>query len=122
MQIGIDIIEISRIKEAVSRWGERYLQRVYTDAELELCRGKVESLAVRFAGKEAAIKALSEPGILINWKDIEILSEANGKPLVHRYGQARQQALDLRLVGLAISLSHSREYAVALVIGEKENF
>ncbi len=122
MQIGIDIIEINRIEEAVSRWGERFLQRVYTDTELELCRDKAESLAARFAGKEAAIKALSMPGILINWKDIEILSETNGKPLVHLYGRAHQQARDLGLGRLAISLSHSREYAVALVIGEKENF
>ena len=55
-KIGIDIIEISRVKDAISRWGEKFLQRVYTDAELELYRSKKESLAARFAGKEAVSK------------------------------------------------------------------
>ncbi len=117
-QVGIDIIEIGRIQEAISHWGERFLQRVYTETELALYRGKVESLAARFAGKESAIKALSMPGIVIAWRDVEILSESNGKPVVHLHGQALKQARKLGLVGLGISLSHSREYAVAMVVGE----
>jgi holo-[acyl-carrier protein] synthase len=117
-QVGIDIIEISRIKMAISRWGDRFLQRVYTPQELALYRGKVESLAARFAGKEAAIKALSIPGTIIAWRDVEILSESNGKPVVHLYSQALKQARKLGLEGVGISLSHSREYAVAVVIGE----
>ena len=116
-QIGIDIIEIYRVKEAISRWGERFLQRVYTDAELAIYRNKMESLAARFAGKEAAMKALSTTGTMIGWREVEILSETSGKPEVHLYGQAREQAQKLGLAGLGISLSHSREYAVAVVIG-----
>lgn len=119
VQIGIDIIEISRIRQAIMRWGERFLQRVYTDAELELYRGKGESLAARFAGKEAAIKALDLAGKVISWKDIEILSEISGKPVINLYGQANKQAREMGLCGLGISLSHSREYAVALVVGER---
>ncbi len=119
-QLGIDIIEISRVKEAISRWGNRFLQRVYTDAELTLYRTKVESLAARFAGKEATIKALSFPGIIIAWRDVEILSESNGRPTVHLHGQALQRSRDLGLEGVIISLSHSREYAIAVVIGESE--
>jgi holo-[acyl-carrier protein] synthase len=118
-QIGIDIIEIRRIEQAISRWGGRFLERVYTGAETELCRGKAESLAVRFAGKEAALKALSGPGTMISWRDIEILSESSGKPVIHLHGQARKRARELGLCGLGISLSHSREYGVALVIGER---
>ncbi|HEY32371.1 MAG TPA: holo-[acyl-carrier-protein] synthase [Dehalococcoidia bacterium] len=118
--IGVDIIEIDRIQQAVERWGERFLHRIYTDAELKLCRGKSESLAVRFAGKEAAVKALGTGIRGVGWKDIEILAEPSGKPLVNLYRQAPKKANDLGLRGLAISLSHSREYAIAFVVGEKE--
>jgi holo-[acyl-carrier protein] synthase len=117
--IGIDIIEIWRVKEAISRWGERFLSRIYTAAELDICHGKAESLAARFAGKEAAIKALNMPGSAIRWRDIEILSETSGKPVVHLYGRAQQQALELGMGGVGISISHSREYAVAVVICER---
>ena len=116
--IGVDIIEIDRIQKAVARWGERFLHRVYTDAELGLYK-KTESLAVRFAGKEAAVKALGTGMRGIGWKDIEILHEPSGKPLVNLYRGAQKQASDLGLTGLAISLSHSRDYAIAFVVGEK---
>jgi len=117
--IGVDIIEIGRIQKTVARWGERFLRRVYTDAELELYK-KAESLAVRFAGKEAAVKALGTGMRGIGWKDIEVLHEPSGKPKVNLYRGAQKRASDLGLKGLAISLSHSREYAIAFVVGEKE--
>jgi len=116
--IGVDIIEIDRIQQAVKRWGERFLRRVYTDTELGLYK-KTESLAVRFAGKEAAVKALGTGMRGIGWKDIEILHEPSGKPHVNLYRGAQKQASDLGLKGLAISLSHSRDYAIAFVAGEK---
>jgi holo-[acyl-carrier protein] synthase len=118
--IGVDIIEIERIQRAIVRWGERFLHRVYTDAELALYT-KAESLAVRFAGKEAVVKALGTGMRGIGWKDVEILHETSGKPLVNLYRQAQKQASDLGLKGLAISLSHSREYAIAFVVGEEES-
>ena len=80
--IGVDIIEIDRIQKTVARWGERFLRRVYTDAELELYK-KAESLAVRFAGKEAAVKALGTGMRGIGWKDIEVLHEPSGLSLIH---------------------------------------
>lgn len=113
--IGVDIIEIARIEEAVGRWGKSFLQRVYTESELRLYHRKPSSLAARFAGKEAVIKALG-PGA--GWKDIEILSEPSGRPSVHLYGRAQNQARDLGLNSLAISLSHCREYAIAMVVAE----
>ncbi len=116
--IGIDIIEIARIERAIARWGESFLHRVYTDSELSLCHKKLSSLAARFAGKEAVIKALGTQNKGIGWREIEILSEPDGKPLVHLHGKARNQANSLGLDNLAISLSHSKEYAVALVAGE----
>ena len=118
--IGIDIIEIARIDEAVLRWQNRFLQRVYTAAELGLYRGKIESLAVRFAAKEAVFKALNCPAGNISWKEIEILSKSNDQPFVKLYGQAKKRADELRLAGFDISLSHSRENAIALVIGIRE--
>lgn len=119
-QVGIDIIEISRIQEAMSRWGERFLHRIFTDSELELCKGRTELLAVRFAGKEAAMKALSDAGVSISWKEIEILSGPDGKPWINLYGQAKEQAQNLGISGLSVSLSHSRDNAIALVIGNRE--
>jgi len=118
--IGIDIIEIARIEKAIARWGEGFLQRVYTKPELKLYRKKPSSLAARFAGKEAVIKALGTQTKGISWKEIEILSDPSGKPLVHLYGKAQNQANGLGLDNLAISLSHSREYAIACVAGETE--
>jgi holo-[acyl-carrier protein] synthase len=116
--IGIDIIEIARIEMAIARWGESFLRRVYTDIELGFCRKKLSSLAARFAGKEAVIKALGAKNKGIGWREIEILSDSSGKPLVRLYGKAQNQANGLGLVNLAITLSHSKEYAIAFVTGE----
>jgi holo-[acyl-carrier protein] synthase len=117
--IGIDLIEIERVRKAISRWGDRFLLRVYTREELEHCGGKIDSLAARFAGKEAAIKALSLAGYVI-WREIEILAEPNGKPGVKLYGHALEQARELGVSYLEISLSHSRENAIAIVFGIRE--
>ena len=119
-RIGTDIVEIGRIEGAISRWGAVFLRRVFTPAELSLCRGRASSLAVRFAGKEAVMKALGQPAEGISWREIEILADPSGQPVVHLHGKARGQAVDLRLGKLAISLSHSRDYAIAMVIGEPE--
>jgi len=115
--IGIDIIEIARIEKAIARWGEYFLHRVYTEPELRLCGKRPSSLAARFAGKEAIIKALGIKTKGIGWRQIEILSDLSGKPLVHLYGEAQNQAQGLGLDNLTISLSHSKEYAIASVVG-----
>ncbi len=102
--VGIDIIEIARIKKAIARWGESFLNRVYTESELKLYHQKPSFLAARFAGKEAVVKALGTQTAGISWKEIEILSDPSGKPLVHLYGKAQNQANGLGLNNLAISL------------------
>ena len=117
--IGVDIIEISRIKKAIARWGDNFLHRVYTESELEQCRKKPASLAARFASKEAVIKALKETKG-ISWQQVEVLSDPNGRPLLHLYGKAQEQARSLGLANRAITLSHSKEYAIAFVTGETE--
>ncbi len=116
--LGIDIVEIARILTAMDRWGERFLHRVYTEPELRLCRKKPSRLAARFAGKEAVMKALGTGARGISWREIEILAEPSGKPSVHLYGKAQAQAEGLGLDKLAISLSDSKEYAIAFVVGE----
>ncbi|MDO8577578.1 MAG: holo-ACP synthase [Dehalococcoidales bacterium] len=116
--LGVDIIEIERIEKAVERFGKRFLHRVYTDAELSVCRNKPSRLASRFAAKEAVMKSLGTGTKGVGWREIEILHDAKGKPLVSLCGKARNRAEDLGLGELAVSLSDSRDYAVAFVIGE----
>lgn len=118
--VGVDIIEIARIRAAIDRWGDRFLNRIYTSSELNLCRRKAEHLAGRFAGKEAVMKALGTGVRGIEWREIEILAERSGKPLVQLYGKARDKANSLGFGKMAISLSDSREYAVAFVVAETD--
>ena len=116
--IGVDIVEIARLKKAIARHGDNFLERVYTDSELKLYRKKLPSLAARFAAKEAVIKALGNPEKDISLKEIEILSDPGGRPLVNLYGKTRRQAEKLGLGNLAVTISHSKEYAVAFVSGD----
>lgn len=118
--IGIDIIEIARIKKAITRWGEAFLHRVYTDSELKLYREKPSSLAARFACKEAVMKLLGTGRNGIHWREIETLSHPSGKPLLNLYGGAQSQADKLDIKEIAVSLSHSKEYAIASVAGIQE--
>lgn len=114
--IGIDIIEISRIEQAIRHWGDRFLQRVYTNREINLYRKKAASLAARFAAKEAVMKALDTGDKGIGFRDIEIISGPNGKPVVKLHGPAKRLATELGIVNLAVSLSHSRDNAAAVAI------
>ena len=118
--IGVDIIEVARVKRAVARWGELFLKRMYTDAELELCRSQPSSLAMRFAAKEAVIKALGGRSQGFRWREIEILSDSRGKPVVHLHGSVRRHADDMGVGDIAVSLSDSEHYAVAFVVGGAE--
>ena len=113
--IGIDIIEIARIKNTVTRWGDTFLRRIYTDSELELYREKPSSLAARFSCKEAVMKLLGTGKNGIHWREIETLAHSSGKPLLNLCGSARSQANKLGIKEIAVSLAHSREYAIAYV-------
>jgi holo-[acyl-carrier protein] synthase len=115
-QVGIDIIEVSRISRMVERWGDVFLQRVYTQPELKKCGMNMQSLAARFSGKEAVIKALSARSLSL--KDIEIFSQPDGKPIVRLHGRARSIARDKGFSSMNISLSHCHEYACACAVGE----
>ncbi len=119
--LGVDIIEIDRIKKVVARWGRCFLRRIYTEAELHLSRNKPSRLASRFAAKEAVMKALGTGVRGVGWREIEILADRRGKPLVYLSGKARNRAEELGLSEIAVSLSDSREYAVAFVVGVTKN-
>jgi len=117
--VGIDIIEIDRVEDVIRRHGDRFLQRVYTSAEITHCRGRVSELAARFAAKEAVMKALGTGVRGVGWRDIEVLPNRRGKPLVFLYGRGAARAKHIELRGLEISLTHSKEYAIASVVGER---
>ena len=120
--IGVDIIEIDRIKDAVDKYGEGFLQKVYTAKEISYCRRRksyrIPELAVRFAAKEAYSKAIGT-GISgfgrrnngVKWTDIEINNNSAGKPLIYLKGKESKTA--------HVSLSHSRNYAIATVYVEE---
>ena len=117
LTVGVDIIEIDRVAQAIARRGEAFCNRIYTKAELALYRNRVAELAVRFAAKEATMKALGTGIRGIGWRDIEILPNRRGKPLVYLHGRAKERARVLGIGELAISMSHCKEFAVASVVG-----
>ena len=118
--IGTDIIEIERIREAIERYGERFLDRVYTPKEQEFCGGRAHSLAASFCSKEAVMKVLGTGNRGVAWREIETLYHATGKPHVTLHGRAKEEAAKLGIVEIDVSLSHSRDYATATAIGVGE--
>ena len=115
---GVDIIEIKRVEKVAFSYGNRFLKRIYTDGEIEYCRGRAPQLASRFAAKEAVMKALGTGIRGVGWRDVEITRKRGMAPHIKLHGRAKKRASQIGLTGLAISLSHSKEFAVASVIGE----
>ena len=123
---GIDLIEIDRIQKALERHGERFLKRVFTDAELAPLRTKniktaqprviAAELAARFAAKEACSKALGTGIGPVSWKDMEIVNERSGKPTLRLSGRAAQIANFLGYTTWSVSLTHSQDMAAAVVV------
>lgn len=117
LSTGIDVIEIERIEHARDRWGDRFLNRIYTEKELAYCRGKAQRLAGRFASKEATSKVLGIGVRHIRWRDIEILPDSRGKPHVFLHGRAAAIAAHMGFTGFDVSITHSRADAVVVVVG-----
>lgn len=118
LSTGVDIIEVSRIAEAIERHGERFLRRVFTPTELEQVGGQTGSLAARFAAKEAVAKALCTGIGDVRWVEIEVLRGPNKEPILHLHGDAARIAAEKNLNTWSISLSHTREHAVAFVVAQ----
>mgnify|MGYP001766319046 FL=1 len=116
LRTGIDLIEIERVERAIQRHGERFLQRVFTPVELAQAGSSAESLAARFAAKEATAKALGTGIGAVGWLEIEMLRECDQPPTLRLSGSAARRAAELGLTEWAISLSHTRELAIASVV------
>jgi len=116
LKTGIDIIEIQRIQMVLERHGERFLKRVFTEREVLECRGRADALAVRFAAKEAAAKTLGTGIGPISWRDVETLHKWSGEPYIVLHGRAEIIARKMGLAVWAVSLSHSHDNAIAVVV------
>ena len=118
--LGVDIADTGRLKDLIHRRGPLVLGRLFTDAEQGLSRGASgwcwDSLAGRFAAKEAAKKVLAARGHYAAWTDLEILNGSHGEPLFRLHGTARAAAASCGFRHLLISISHERDLAVAVVL------
>ncbi len=113
---GVDLIEIERIRQALEKHGERFLERVFTPAEIEECAGREESLAARWAAKEATVKALGCGIGEVTFQEIEIMRGDAGQPRLLLHGAASRRAEEMGLRDWSLSLSHSQSQAIAVVI------
>ena len=116
IQTGVDILEIDRVREILDRYGDRFLEKIYTSRERNEYQHRAEALAVCFAAKEAAVKALGTGIGPVDWREVEILHHRSGKPYLILHKRAESFAKALGLTGWSVSLSHSREFAVAVVV------
>ena len=120
--LGTDLAEIGRVAKSIDRFGYRFLERVYTPGEIAYCMTKkafAESFAARFAAKEAGAKALGS-GIAwgVSWKEFEVIRAKSGKPSLILLGRAADLAASLGVSRISLSLTHTRDLAMAVVIME----
>lgn len=117
---GVDIVEISRIRQAADKWKDKFLSRVFTEKELGYANSKkfaCQHLAARFAAKEAVLKAFGDSSINnMEWKNIEIINNKDGKPMVRLNGEAKRMMAKRGVRDIIVSLSHTKNYAVANAI------
>jgi holo-[acyl-carrier protein] synthase len=113
---GVDLIEVERIQLTIARYGERFLQRVFTAGELLEVGGNPASLAGRFAAKEAVAKALGTGIGPVAWREIEILRGPAREPVLHLHGEAKRLADEQNLITWSLSLSHIQSMAIALAV------
>lgn len=122
--IGIDMVEVSRVKKSLLKYAEKFEKKLFTFSEIDYCRGKADPnkhFAARFAVKEAALKSLGT-GISdgIGWKDIEVVNDPDsGKPRLKISGRAKEVYDSLGLTTIHISISHDAGFAIAQAIAER---
>lgn len=113
---GVDLVEIERFDSAYKRHGDRLLARIFTTQEIKETGMRIESLAVRFAAKEAVSKTLGTGIGKVSWKEIEILKGQDLEPILRLHGKAQEIASEVGIESWAISLTHTRAFALAFVV------
>lgn len=120
---GIDVIEVPRVAASIERFGQRFLERVFTEGEIRYCDSKanrVERYAARFAAKEAGMKALGTGWSQgVRWRDVEVRRQPGGRPTIVFHGKAAEFAARMGVTNIALSLTHTAAEAIAQVILEK---
>lgn len=123
--IGLDLVKIERIRALADRWQERFLERLYTDAERRYCFDRASpyaSLAARFAAKEAVLKAIGTGWSAgVSWRDIQVVNDDRGKPVAQVQGRAGALLQEAGVTGIHISLSHDADYAIAEAVLTKDS-
>jgi holo-[acyl-carrier protein] synthase len=123
MSVGIDLVQLSRIRESLATFGDRFLHRVFTDGEVAYATATPEltpaRLAARFAAKEATVKALDLVERGVGWREIEVTRGPSGAPQLVLHGAARAAAVEAGDPTLSLSLSHEGDYATAVVISAR---
>ncbi|HZR42018.1 MAG TPA: holo-ACP synthase [Ktedonobacteraceae bacterium] len=114
--VGIDIIEVDRVRKVYERHGERFLRRVYTEHEVQQCRGKATRLAGRFAAKEAISKALGTGLHGVAWREMEIVQLRSGRPTVALHGNAKLRAQQLGLSAFDVSIADLAQFSIAIAV------
>ena len=123
--IGVDLVNVRRMERVLGRWGDRFVGRVFTRAEADLCRGRAfpsSAFAMRFAAKEALSKALGlgmRKGL--RWRDIEVHHHPGGRPGLRLHGRASEVRTEERITGMHLSLSDDGEYGIAMVVLERDD-
>lgn len=117
---GIDIVEIPRMREAIDKWGSGFISKIFTQREVKYSKSKrfyEQHFAARFAAKEAVVKAFGEPSKFpMRWTDIEVVNDSEGKPVIEFRGDALKFKRKKKVDEVIVSMSHSKNYAVASVI------
>ncbi len=120
VSVGVDVIEIVRIQRTLNDFGERFLRKVFTERERDRYGRRVSELAARFAAKEATSKVLGTGIRGIRWREMEVLANRRGKPVLVLHGRAADRAEMLGLVAFDVSLTHSRTDAMAFVVAFRD--
>jgi holo-[acyl-carrier protein] synthase len=115
--VGIDIIEVERVRRVYEKHGERFLTRVFTENEIQQCRGKITRLAGRFAAKEAISKALGTGMRGVKWREMEIVQLLSGRPSVRLHGIAKIRAEKLNLSAFDVSIADLVQFSIAIAVG-----
>lgn len=115
---GVDLLLIDRFERVLARHPERFPERILTERERDYCGGRLAEMAARFAGKEAVMKCLGTGVRGVRWREIEILANARGKPIVILHGGARRRAREIGLERIEISLTHEKTIVCAFAVGQ----